>query len=224
MRESVKGSRPGGVRDASPYLPASPRAGLSQLREAVQKCRGCELYKNATQAVFGEGKSTAQIMLIGEQPGDQEDLQGHPFVGPAGQLLDQALEEIALDRSLTYVTNAVKHFKWQARRKRRLHSKPSSREVRACHPWLEREILVVKPAVIVCLGATASQAMLGPQFRLTKARGTIIHDEKWPAAIVATVHPSAILRAPDHEAREREYRAFVADLKVAQKTARSLAK
>jgi DNA polymerase len=210
-------------RDATPFLPENPRAPLTQLRQAAQSCRGCDLYKNATQAVFGEGKSTARIILIGEQPGDQEDLQGQAFVGPAGKVLDRALEEIGLDRSLTYVTNAVKHFKWKPapRGKRRLHSKPGSREIHACHPWLERESFLIKPAVIVCMGVTAGQAILGKAFKLGESRSRIIHDPRWSAAIIATAHPSAILRVPTHEDREREYRAFVADLKLAQKAAQS---
>lgn len=177
----------------------------------------------ATQVVFGEGKANSRIMLIGEQPGDQEDLQGRPFVGAAGKVLDRALDEIGMDRSSLYITNAVKHFKWKPspRGKRRLHAKPSAREVIACRPWLQREIQIVDPAIIVCMGATACFTILGDQFRLTQSRGTVIHDPEWKAAIVATIHPSAVLRAPDHEGREREYRAFVADLKVAHKQAMS---
>jgi DNA polymerase len=210
------------AKDAGPYLPGNPRASLAQHRRAVQACHGCELYKNASQAVFGEGISAANIMLIGEQPGDQEDRQGRVFVGPAGKMMDRALEEIGLARSALYVTNAVKHFKWVPRGKRRLHQKPSSREVKACRPWLQREIGLVKPAVIVCMGATACQSIFGPAFRLTKSRGIVLHQANWgEAALVATVHPSAILRAPDHAGREEQYRAFVADLKVAQKAAKS---
>jgi DNA polymerase len=159
-------------------------------------------------------------MLIGEQPGDQEDLQGHVFVGPAGKMLDRALEEIGLDRGKCYVTNAVKHFKWTPRGKRRLHQKPTAREVHACRPWLLREIELVNPSVIICMGATASQTVLGNQFRLTRSRGTVIHDPNYTAAIIATIHPSAILRAPDHAGREEAYRGFARDLKFAQATAR----
>jgi DNA polymerase len=187
----------------------------------VQDCRGCDLYKHATQAVFGEGNAHGRIMLVGEQPGDQEDLQGHPFVGPAGRILDRALVEIGLDRATLYVTKAVKHFKWKPapRGKRRRHAKPGAREVHACRPWLEREIALVKPAVIVCMGITAGVAMLGRQFRLGAARGRVIRDEHWIARIVATAHPSAILRMPTHEEREREFKAFVADLRLAKKAA-----
>jgi DNA polymerase len=208
--------------DAQPFLPASARASLSQHRAAVERCHGCDLYISATQAVFGEGKATARMMLIGEQPGDQEDQSGHPFVGPAGKLLDRALGDAKIDRSSLFVTNAVKHFKWKPapRGKRRLHSKPTAREVHACFPWLEREIGLVKPAVIVCMGATAGQAMFGNQFRLGVSRGKVMSDARWTARIVATVHPSAILRVPDHEGREREYAAFVKDLRMADKVAR----
>lgn len=211
----------GEARDATPFLPARRSAGLAAHRRAVQTCRGCDLYKNATQAVFGEGKAEARIIFIGEQPGDQEDRQGHPFVGPAGQMLDRALNEIGLDRSLVYVTNAVKHFKWKPdpRGKRRLHSKPGARELHACHPWLERELTLIKPDVVVCLGATAGQAIFGMKFRLRDFRGSVIRDSQLAPQIIATIHPSAILRAPDHEGREREYRGFLEDLRMAQEAA-----
>lgn len=207
------------AKDATPFLPARPDASLAALRRAVQKCRGCDLYKNATQAVFGEGGVDARLIFIGEQPGDQEDLQGRPFVGPAGKMLDRALEEIELDRSLTYVTNAVKHFKWTPapRGKRRLHAKPSAREVGACRPWLQREISRIRPEVIVTLGATAGQSLFGPKFRLGEFRGKIIRDSEWAPAVICTVHPSAILRIPDQEGRHREYQAFLSDLRIARK-------
>jgi DNA polymerase len=220
------GSDSGTSRDARPFLPAGPHPSIAQHRRAVQSCRGCELYKNATQAVFGEGNPHARIMLIGEQPGDQEDLQGHPFVGPAGKILDRALEEIGLDRASLFVTNAVKHFKWTPapRGKRRLHAKPGAREIHACYPWLEREISLVKPSVIVCMGVTAGQAIFGRQFRLGESRGRVLQDPRWLSRTVATAHPSAILRMPDHESREREYKSFVTDLRLAKKAAGSVVK
>ena len=179
-------------------------------------CRGCDLWVNATQTVFGEGPRTADVMLVGEQPGDQEDRQGHPFVGPAGRLLDAGLEQAGIDRSRVYVTNSVKHFKFVViERGRRLHKKPSAGEVRACNPWLQEEIRLVKPRVIVALGATAAQALLGKQFRVTQDRGKPIRSEL-AEALVATVHPSAVLRAPA-DAREEAKREFFADLKVVAK-------
>jgi uracil-DNA glycosylase len=191
------------------------QATLPLLREAVQSCQGCELYLHATQAVLGEGPPGAELVLVGEQPGNEEDLAGRPFVGPAGRLLDRALEETGIERSRVYVTNAVKHFKFEERGKRRIHKKPSLGEIRACHPWLEAELDLVKPAVIGCLGATAAQALLGSEFRLTKDRGRAI---ELPSGIaVATVHPSAILRAPDPEQREAEYQRFLHDLRVMQR-------
>jgi DNA polymerase len=187
---------------------------LKSLREAAAHCKGCELYKNATQTVFGEGPRRASIVLVGEVPGDEEDQQGHPFVGPAGRLLDDGLEAAGLARHDVYVTNAVKHFRWEPRGKRRLHKKPTARQIEACRPWLNAEILVVKPQVIVCLGATAAQAMLGPSFRITKQRGKFFQGEK-AAWITATYHPSAILRAPDREDREQKRSDFVDDLRRA---------
>jgi DNA polymerase len=184
---------------------------LKALREAVQRCRGCDLYRYATQAVFGEGPRSARIALVGEQPGDEEDRQGHPFVGPAGKLLNKALEDAGIDRSDVYVTNAVKHFKFEERGKRRLHKKPRMSEIKACKPWLEAEMSLLRPEVIVCLGATAAQALLGPKFRLTKERGKCI-EHPWAPCVTATIHPSAVLRAPDTEQRHEEYRKFVADL------------
>jgi uracil-DNA glycosylase len=196
---------------AAAHLPE--RLSLPRLREAVQGCRGCDLYRNATQAVFGEGARHAEVMLVGEQPGDKEDLAGRPFVGPAGRLLDQALEEAGIDRARTYVTNAVKHFKWQARGKRRIHQKPSWSESTACRPWLEAEIAVVEPRVVVCLGATAAQSLLGRDFRVTQHRGELI-ESALAEHVTATVHPSSILRQQDEESRRAELAAFVDDLRV----------
>jgi uracil-DNA glycosylase family protein len=196
---------------AAAYLPA--RLSLPQLRSAVQGCRGCDLYKNATQAVFGEGAARAAVMFVGEQPGDREDLAGKPFVGPAGQLFDQALEEAGIDRAQAYVTNAVKHFKWTARGKRRIHQKPNWSEQMACRPWLEAELEVVKPRVLVCLGATAAQSLLGRDFRVTQHRGQLL-DSPLAEHVTATIHPSAILRQRDEESRRAELAAFVDDLRV----------
>jgi DNA polymerase len=201
---------------AEPFLPA--RLSLKSLREAAAHCEGCELYRNATQTVFGEGSRSASIILLGEVPGDEEDKQGHPFVGPAGRLLDDALEEAGIDRDDVYVTNAVKHFRWEPRGKRRLHKKPTARQIAACRPWLHAEILVVKPQVIVCLGATAAQAMLGPSFRITKQRGNFFHGDE-AAWITATYHPSAILRAPEREDREQKQSELVEDLHRAARQA-----
>jgi uracil-DNA glycosylase family protein len=196
---------------AAAYLPEKHT--LPELREAVQGCRGCDLYRNATQAVFGEGERHAEVMLVGEQPGDKEDLAGHPFVGPAGRLLDQALEEAGIDRSQTYVTNAVKHFKWQARGKRRIHQKPSWSESIACRPWLEAELQAVEPRVVVCLGATAAQSLLGRDFRVTLHRGEVL-ESTFAEHVVPTVHPSSILRQQDEESRQAGLAAFVDDLRV----------
>src|SRR3954467_14518958 len=191
---------------------------LKLLREDARHCRNCPLWKNATQTVFGAGPAHAPILLVGEQPGDEEDRRGEPFVGPAGRLLDQALEAAGIDRRETYVTNAVKHFKWlpvEGRGKRRIHQKPNAAEIRACHPWLAAEIAAVEPAVIVCLGATAAQALLGAAFRVTKQRGVPLPHASG-ARIVATVHPSSILRAPDSETRSAEMQRFVEDLRAAR--------
>jgi uracil-DNA glycosylase len=198
-------------RSALEFLPA--RDNLSSLREAAAKCRGCDLYRDATQVVFGEGRAQASILLVGEQPGDREDQQGKPFVGPAGQLLDKCFQSAGIDRAEVYITNAVKHFKWEPRGKIRLHKKPNSLEIAACRPWLEKEIAAVHPNIIVCLGATAAQALLGSQFRLTKHRGEVFPTEFGP--ITATIHPSAILRMPEPAAREAEVASLVHDLKVA---------
>lgn len=188
-------------------------ASLEELRSLAAGCEACHLYRNATQTVFGEGSTGARVMLVGEQPGDREDLEGEPFVGPAGALLDRALEDAGIERRQAYVTNVVKHFKWRPAGKRRLHQKPGAEEIRACRPWLESEIDTVGPAVVVCLGATAAQALLGPSFRVTRQRGQFVAWDRAPE-ILATVHPSSILRAPDEEARAREMEAFVADLAV----------
>lgn len=185
---------------------------LSQLRDAVQACRGCDLYKYATQAVLGEGAAAPSIVFIGEQPGDEEDRQGKPFVGPAGRLLDRALQDADIDRHAVYVTNAVKHFKFEERGKRRIHKKPNGTEVKACRPWLEAEIQLIKPAVIVCLGATAAQSVFGPAWRVTKERGRFV-EHPWAPHATSTIHPSAILRAPTGEQRHLEYQRFVDDLK-----------
>jgi DNA polymerase len=201
---------------AADFLPA--RRTLPQLRDAAKSCRGCDLYCNATQTVFGEGSHDARVMFVGEQPGDQEDRAGKPFVGPSGKMLDQVLDEVGIDRKHdVYVTNAVKHFKWEPRGKMRLHSKPSTREVAACRPWLEAEIELVKPQMIVCLGATAAQSLLGSTFRVSRQRGQVIRGEKWAPWMMATFHPSALLRIPDEHARHKAQAEFRADLKkVAQ--------
>jgi DNA polymerase len=185
---------------------------LDELQQDAKNCKACDLWKNATQTVFGEGMSSAKIMFIGEQPGDQEDLQGKPFVGPAGKLLDSALAEAGIDRKQVYVTNAVKHFKWEPRGKRRIHKKPSVTEIAACRPWLEAEIAALQPKAIVCLGATASQALFGRDFRVTLHRGEFLKSPLAPF-VMATVHPSSILRAPDEETRHDEMKRFIADLK-----------
>jgi uracil-DNA glycosylase family protein len=185
---------------------------LPALKEAAADCQACDLWKLGTQTVFGEGRRRTTVMFVGEQPGNEEDLTGKPFVGPAGKLLNQALEETGIDRSQVYVTNVVKHFKWEPRGKRRIHKKPNAQEIAACRPWLEAEIALVKPKVIVALGATAAQALLGPQFRVTKQRGQFIESALAPY-VMATVHPSSILRAPDDETRRLDYRRFVDDLK-----------
>jgi len=185
---------------------------LPSLKTAAADCKGCDLWKKGTQTVFGEGKRRATALFVGEQPGNEEDLTGKPFVGPAGRMFDSALEEAGINRQQTYVTNVVKHFKWEPRGKRRIHKKPNSQEINACRPWLEAEIAVVKPKVIVALGATAAQTLLGAQFRVTKNRGEFLESTLAPY-IMATVHPSSILRAPDDETRRLEYRRFVDDLK-----------
>ena len=204
---------------AAPYIPDRPT--LEKLRDAAEGCKGCWLWTLGSQTVFGEGPRQAEVMFVGEQPGDQEDKAGRPFVGPAGKLLDRALDEAGIDRKTVYVTNAVKHFKWERaeRGNRRIHKKPNDAEIRACRPWLDSEIALVRPRVIITLGATASQALLGKQFRVTKDRGQPIPSAQ-TEAVFATVHPSAVLRAPDPAARALAEQEFIADLK---KVARHLA-
>jgi DNA polymerase len=193
---------------------------LAALREAAAQCRACDLYKTGTQTVFGEGAQHAELMFVGEQPGDREDREGKPFVGPAGRVLDEALEQAGIDRNRVYITNAVKHFKWKPQGKRRLHQKPNAAEINACRPWLDAEIALLKPHLLVLLGATAAQALLGRDFRVSVQRGELIERPGLPPAM-ATVHPSSILRAPDDESRELEMAAFVQDLKrVAQQLRR----
>jgi len=213
---------------AAPFVPEE--RSIPILAEAVQKCRGCELYRDATQAVFGEidagaskQRSGVAIMIVGEQPGDQEDRQGRPFVGPAGKLLDACLEEAGIDRNRVYVTNAVKHFKWEPRGKLRIHKKPSAREIRACRPWLNAEVEAVKPRLIVCLGATAAQGLLGSGFKITQEHGKLQQATGLPP-ILATLHPSAILRAPSDEDRHRQRASFVEDLREAARFADGVSK
>jgi DNA polymerase len=201
--------RPG--TPAADRIPDRPT--LRTLHDAARDCRACDLWKTGTQTVFGEGRARASIMLVGEQPGDQEDLTGRPFVGPAGRLLDRALADAGIDRRAVYVTNVVKHFKWEPRGKRRIHKKPNAGEIAACRPWLDTEIAVVRPKAIVCLGATAAQALLGKAFRVTAHRGEFIASTLAPL-VLATVHPSSLLRAPDEETRRRETARFVEDLRL----------
>ena len=199
---------------AAPLVPEP--ATLPKLRQAAAGCKACDLWEKGTQTVFGEGAREAQILFVGEQPGNDEDLAGRPFVGPAGRVLDQALEEAGIDRSLAYVTNVVKHFKWEPRGKRRIHAKPNWAEIAACRPWLDAELDVVKPKVLVCLGATAAQALLGRQFRVTKQRGVPVESDLAPH-VLATVHPSSILRQETDEDRTAAMAELVADLKVVAK-------
>lgn len=203
---------PAAVITAARYLPDDPSGlSLAEVRERAEKCRACPLYKTGTQTVFGEGKATARVVLIGEQPGDREDLAGRPFVGPAGKLLDEALEGAGIDRDEVYVTNTVKHFKWVPVGKRRIHQKPNAREIAACRPWLNTELQLIHPAVVVALGATAAQALMGAGFRVTRERGRP-HDVPWAKVFFATVHPSSILRGPPED-RARAFAEFEADLK-----------
>jgi DNA polymerase len=204
---------------AADFIPPNPT--LPKLRDAAMRCRGCHLWTLGTQTVFGEGPKRARVMIVGEQPGDQEDRAGHPFVGPSGKLLDQALENAGIDRDDVYVTNAVKHFKWERGEKsaRRIHKKPNDAEIRACHPWLDEEIRLVQPQVVVCLGATAAQSIMGKTFKVTKERGRAVKAPNG-GVVIATVHPSSVLRAPDADARAQAERDFMADLK---KVARHLA-
>jgi uracil-DNA glycosylase len=213
---SIRSSRSGTGRSSSDatsdQLPSN--ASLEELRQAANGCRACDLWKNATRTVFGAGTGNATVMLVGEQPGDQEDRIGRPFVGPAGKLLDEALAEAGIDRSEVYVTNVVKHFKWSPaeRGKRRIHKKPRYSEIKACRPWLDWELQVVKPQVLVCLGASAAQALLGKDFRVSRQRGKLVQSTLAPR-VIATVHPSSILRAQDDESRRSQMREFVKDLK-----------
>jgi uracil-DNA glycosylase family protein len=198
--------------------PVPATSSLTAVREAARDCTACHLYKRATQTVFGEGPKRAPIMLVGEQPGDYEDVAGKPFVGPAGKILDRALAEAGINRDEVYVTNAVKHFKWEPRGKRRIHQKPNSREIAACRPWLEAELRLIKPKLLVCLGSTAGHTVFGPSFRVTRERGKVLSSKLAPK-VVATVHPSSLLRQPDEMSRDREYARFVVDLRVALKAA-----
>ena len=202
---------------AADFIPPDPT--LPKLRAASMTCRGCHLWTVGTQTVFGEGPKRARVMIVGEQPGDQEDRAGHPFVGPSGKLLDRALEEAGIDRGDVYVTNAVKHFKWERGEKsaRRIHKKPNDAEIRACHPWLEEEMRLVQPEVVVCLGATAAQSIMGKSFRVTKERGRAVKAPNG-STVIATVHPSSVLRAPDADARAQAEKDFFTDLRrVARK-------
>ena len=205
-------------KDAAELIPDRPS--LPKLHAAAQKCHACDLWKRATQTVFGEGAPNARFMFVGEQPGEAEDLAGRPFVGPAGKLLDRALADVGIDRAEVYVTNVVKHFKWEPRGKRRIHKKPNASEMAACRPWLDTEIALVKPRAIVCLGATAAQALLGRQFKVTAHRGEFVASPLAPL-VLATVHPSSILRSPDDDTRRLEMKRFTDDLRT---VARALAK
>ena len=200
---------------AAALIPPNPT--LRKVAEAAKGCRACDLWRSGTQTVFGEGRAKAELMLVGEQPGDQEDLAGRPFVGPAGKLLDQVLEEAGIDRELAYVTNVVKHFKWQPRGKRRIHQKPNAAEIAACRPWLDAELALIQPEVLVCLGATAAQALLGRQFRVSRDRGVPVESDLAPV-VMATVHPSSILRS---ENREDETALLVEDLRRVAEALRS---
>jgi len=195
---------------AEPLIP--PRPSIPKLQDAAAECKACDLWKTGTQTVFGEGKQRSTVMFIGEQPGDKEDLSGRPFVGPAGGLLDKALAEAGIDRSKVYVTNVVKHFKWEPRGKRRIHKKPNAGEIQACRPWLDAEIRVVKPRAIICLGSTAAQAVIGPKFKVSIQRGQFVESDL-AEFVTATVHPSSILRAPTDDARHLETARFINDLK-----------
>jgi uracil-DNA glycosylase len=208
QRITAEGSRP----PNSPSSKSVPRS-LAALRRVARDCRACDLWRNATQTVFGEGPPGAKLFLVGEQPGDQEDLAGHPFVGPAGRILDEALQQAGINRTKVYVTNVVKHFKWAPakRGKRRIHKKPRSFEIQACRPWLDAELEIVKPEVLVCLGATAAQSLLGKEFSVTRQRGQLVESTLAPK-VVATVHPSSILRAPDAASRRAQMQEFVRDL------------
>jgi DNA polymerase len=214
LRNVADGEAAGADTSAAAYLPEG--RSLAALRDAAAGCRGCDLYKRATQTVFGEGDAHAAVVFIGEQPGDTEDRAGHPFVGPAGRILDEALRETGLDRRGVYITNAVKHFKWEPLGKRRKHKKPVMREIRACHPWLEAELAAIRPHLVVCLGATAAQAMLRRPVRIASERGRLLEG---PAGVpvFVTVHPSVIVRAPEEADRHREYARFVHDLAIVRR-------
>lgn len=205
-RRPPKSDKPEG----NPFVPRTTN--LKRLQQAAKDCKNCDLWERGTQTVFGEGQPASKVMLIGEQPGNEEDLQGRPFIGPAGRLLDKLLVEAGVDRKKVYVTNAVKHFKWEPRGKRRIHKKPNSVEIAACRPWLEAEIASIHPKVVVCLGVTAAQALLGRDFRVTQHRGELLESPLAPH-VMATVHPSSILRAPDEETRHEEMRRFVEDMR-----------
>lgn len=216
-RKTAAGKKESARAEEDPEFSPAPVPDTSEwedVRRAAMTCKACPLWKLGTQTVFGEGSPRAKVMMLGEQPGDQEDRAGLPFVGPAGKLLDRALVEAGIEREKVYVTNTVKHFKWEPRGKRRIHQKPNSREIAACRPWLEAELRIIRPKVLICLGATAAQAIFGAKFRVTQERGKVLAS---PIAgrTVATIHPSAILRAPDEESRAREYARFVEDLRVA---------
>jgi DNA polymerase len=220
VRRQERARKPAGEPPtAAPFVPRTRN--LAALRKAARRCRGCHLFEDATQTVFGAGAARAKILFIGEQPGNEEDLAGAPFVGPAGRLFDEALAAAGLDRKSVWVTNAVKHFKWEPRGKRRLHKKPSSREVAACRPWLMAELDAIRPVLVVCLGATAAQAVLGAAFRVSQSRGRLFDSELGPK-VMATVHPSSVLRAPDPERRRADRAAFFADMKAIAATAARL--
>jgi uracil-DNA glycosylase len=201
------------MAERPPLVRIGPGLTLEAARREAANCRACDLWERGSQTVFGEGAGRAPVMLVGEQPGNEEDLAGRPFVGPAGRLLDHALEEAGIDRTQAYVTNVVKHFKWEPRGKRRIHAKPNAVEIAACRPWLDAELEIVKPNLLVCLGATAAQALLGRQFRVTEQRGKFVESPLAPH-VMATVHPSSILRAPDTEARHEQMRLFIRDLRA----------
>ncbi len=205
----VDGGEPG-AGSAAPLVP--PRPTLPNLRAAAAGCRACHLWERGTQTVFGEGAAAADVVFVGEQPGDREDLEGHPFIGPAGRLLERAIAEAGLDRNRIYITNVVKHFKWEPRGKKRIHQKPNAGEIGACRPWLDAELAVIRPAAVVCLGATAAQALLGKTFKVTQHRGEVMPSALAPL-VMGTIHPSSILRAPDDETRRAELERFVEDLK-----------
>lgn len=199
------------IDTAAPLIP--PVATLDELRGIARGCQACPLWEKGTQTVFGEGQPASTFMFVGEAPGNDEDLAGRPFIGPAGQLFDRALADAGIDRSLAYVTNTVKHFKWEPQGKRRIHVKPNTSEIRACTPWLMAEIASLQPRVVICLGATAAQTLLGKEFRVTQQRGQVL-TAPFAEAVIATIHPSSILRAPDPDTRERQYQGFVEDLRT----------